>query len=66
MNLTVNSENVAKCAHFCRFDAIDNADVLRHLISLVGDGVAQLVFQYSVVHVECLYCKRWKFHRILA
>jgi len=40
--------------------------LLRHLISLVGDGVAQLVFQYSVVHVECLYCKHWKFHRILA
>jgi len=34
----------------------------RHLSGVVSNGVAKLVFQYPVVHVECLY---WKSHRIL-
>jgi len=44
------------------FPPLDNANVA--YVSLVSNGVAKLVFQYQVVHVECLYCKGWKFHRI--
>jgi len=64
VKLTVNGENVARCTPYFRCST--TLMLLRHLVSLVSNGVAKLVFQNEVVHVKCLYCKGWKSHRILS